>query len=129
MIYFNIRSSVFSIFLFLNHKNPALSLNNFTQQAGATLTANLNAVFRNNIFWGDGGIIDNEILVSKQGANPFTVLFEKNIYRSITDPSNSTLTGNIKNADPSFDSINITKNIFDFRITKNGLAPFGPQKK
>jgi len=108
---------------FLNHKNPALSVNNFTQQAGATLTADLNAVFRNNIFWGDGGLVDNEISVSKQGANTFTVLFEKNIYRSITDPSNSILNGNIKNADPSFDSINISKNIFDFRITKNGTAP------
>ena len=108
---------------FLNHKNPVLSVNNFTQQAGATLTANLNAVFRNNIFWGDGGIVDNEISVNKQGANPFTVLFEKNIYRSISDPLNSTLNGNIKNVDPLFDSINIAKNIFDFRVTKNGLAP------
>jgi hypothetical protein len=108
---------------FLTHKNPALNVNNFTQLAGTTLTADLNAVFRNNIFWGDGGIVDNEISVNKQGANTFTVLFEKNIYRSLTDPSNSTLTGNIKNADPSFDSINITKNIFDFRVTKNTAAP------
>jgi hypothetical protein len=108
---------------FLTHKNPALNVNNFTQQAGTTLTADLNAVFRNNIFWGDGGIVDNEISVNKQGANPFIVLFEKNIYRSIADPSNSTLNGNIKNADPAFDSINITKNIFDFRVTKNALAP------
>lgn len=108
---------------FINHKNPALNVNNFTQQAGSTLTADLNAVFRNNIFWGDGGLIDNEISVSKQGANPFTVLFEKNIYRSLADPANSTLTGNIKNADPSFDSINIAKNIFDFRVTKNVFAP------
>ena len=108
---------------FLNHKNPALSVNNFTQQAGTTLTANLTAVFRNNIFWGDGGLIENEISVAKQGSDPFTVLFEKNIYRSITDPLNSTLNGNLKNAEPSFDSINISKNIFDFRITKNGAAP------
>jgi hypothetical protein len=108
---------------FLNHKNPALAVSNFTTQASGTLTADLNAVFRNNIFWGDGGLIDNEITVNKQGANPFTVLFEKNIYRALTDPSNSTLTGNIKNADPAFDSINITKNIFDFRITKNTASP------
>jgi hypothetical protein len=108
---------------FLTHKNPALNVNNFTQQGSSILTADLNAVFRNNIFWGDGGIIENEITVSKQGANPFTVLFEKNIYRSLIDPSNSTLNGNIKNADPSFDSINIAKNIFDFRVTKNAVAP------
>jgi hypothetical protein len=108
---------------FITHKNPILSANNFIQQAGGTLTANMNAVFRNNIFWGDDGIVTDELLIFKQGANPFTVLFEKNIYRSATDPANSTLTGNFRNADPAFDSINVTKNIFDFRITKNAASP------
>ena len=108
---------------YLNHKNPVLIVNNFLNQAGTTLTANLNAVFRNNIFWSDGGIVDNEVVVSKQGANTFTVLFEKNIYRALTDPANSTLSGNKINADPSFDSIDISKKIFDFRITKNSFAP------
>jgi len=108
---------------FVTHKNPALNVNNFTQQGGSILTADLNAIFRNNIFWGDGGIIENEISVNKQGANTFNVLFEKNLYRSLVDPSNSLLNGNIKNADPSFDSINVAKNIFDFRVTKNAVAP------
>ncbi|MFM6925798.1 MAG: hypothetical protein ACKOU7_09885 [Ferruginibacter sp.] len=51
------------------------------------------------------------------------MLFEKNLYRSLADPANSLLNGNIKNADPSFDSINVAKNIFDFRVTKNTVAP------
>ncbi len=108
---------------YLNHKNPVLNVNNFSQQPGGTLTAGLNAVFRNNIFWGDNGLVTNEVVVNKQGANPFTVLFEKNIYRALTDPANSTLSGNIKNADPAFDSINVNKSIFDFRVTKNAFAP------
>jgi hypothetical protein len=108
---------------YISHKNPVLYVNNFSNQAGGTLTADLNAVFRNNIFWSDGGIVDNEVVVSKQGANLFTVLFEKNIYRVVNDPTNSTLTGNIVNGDPSFDSIDISKKIFDFRITKNAGAP------
>ncbi len=108
---------------YLNHKNPVLNVNNFSQQPGGTLTAGLNAVFRNSIFWGDNGIVTNEVVVNKQGANPFTVLFEKNIYRALTDPANSTLSGNIKNADPAFDSINVNKSIFDFRVTKNAFAP------
>lgn len=108
---------------FLTHKNPALNISNFTQQGSSILTADLNAVFRNSIFWGDGGIIENEISVNKQGANTFNVLFEKNLYRSLVDPSNSLLNGNIKNADPSFDSINVSKNIFDFRVTKIAIAP------
>ena len=108
---------------YLTHKNPVLNVNNFLEQAGATVTANLNAVFRNSIFWGDGGIVSNEIVVNKQGATAFSVLFEKNIYRNVTDPANSTLNNNVINTDPSFDSIDVNKRIFDFRITKNAFAP------
>ena len=108
---------------FLNHKNPGLTVNNFSTLTGTTLTADLNAVFRNSIFWGDEGIVNNEIEVTKQGANPFVVLFDKNIFRALNDPGNSILTGNIKNQNPSFDSIDVSKRIFNFRITKNLTAP------
>ncbi len=108
---------------FVSHKNPVLTVNNFATQNGATVTANLNAVFRNCIFWGDGGFINDEISVTKQGANTFTVLFDKNLYRVASDPTNSTLTGNIKNQDPSFDSIDVFKRIFNFHVTKNSAAP------
>jgi len=66
---------------YLNHKNPVLNVNNFSNLTGTTLTADLNAVFRNNIFWGDAGLVENEITVNKQGVNPFIVVFEKNIYK------------------------------------------------
>ncbi|MFZ1369327.1 MAG: hypothetical protein WAR78_03035, partial [Ferruginibacter sp.] len=108
---------------YLNHKNPVLNVNNFTEQTGTLLTADLNAVFRNSIFWGSEGLVDNEVVVNKQGANPFTVLFEHNIYRVINDPANSTLTNNLKNADPLFDTVDVNKRIFDFRITRNAFAP------
>ena len=90
---------------------------------GNTVTARLNALFRNNIFWGDNGFVNDEIIVDKQGNNPFTVSFDRNLYRANADPANSTLTGNIRNQDPSFDSIDVFKRIFNFRITKNAAAP------
>ena len=108
---------------FVTHKNPVLVVNNFLAQGAGTLTANLNAVFRNCIFWGDGGFINDEISVTKQGATTFSVLFDKNLYKVATDPTNSVLTGNIKNQDPSFDSIEVFKRIFNFHITKNSAAP------
>lgn len=108
---------------YLNHRNPVLNVTNFALQNGAAVTADLNAVFRNNIFWGNEGYVDNEITVNKQGASPFNVLFEKNIYRLLNDPGNSTLSGNLKNQVPSFDSIDVNKRVFDFRITKNSSAP------
>ncbi len=108
---------------YINHKTPVLTVNNYAFQNGNTVTANLNAVFRNTIFWGDNGFVNDEITVTKQGGNPFNVLFDKNLYRANADPANSTLTGNIKNQDPSFDSIDVFKHVFNFRITKNVMAP------
>jgi hypothetical protein len=106
------------------HKQPVLLVTNYADQNGGTVTADINAVFRNNIFWGDvGGFIDNEVIVSKQGGNVFNVLFDKNIYRGTGDPSNCTLTGNKLNTDPLFDTIDVYKRLFDFRTTKNAGAP------
>jgi hypothetical protein len=109
--------------LFFAHKNPVLTVNNFAMQGGSAITANLNAIFRNCIFWADTGFVNNEVVVNKQGSNTFNVLFEKNLYRVQTDPANSTLTSNIKNQDPLFDSIDVTKRYYDFRITLNNTAP------
>ena len=103
---------------YILHKNPVLSVSNYALQAGTVVTANLNAVFRNCIFWADTGFVGNEVVVNKQGSNTFNVLFEKNLYRAQSDPANSILTGNIKNQYPSFDSIDVIKRIYDFRISK-----------
>ncbi len=105
------------------HKNPVLLVTNFADMNGATVTSNLNAVFRNCIFWGDEGFVNDEVTVYKQGNNVFNVLFDKNIYRAQSDPANSTLSGNISNQDPLFDSVDVYKRYFDFRVTKNSGAP------
>lgn len=108
---------------YILHKNPVLNISNTALLNGSVVTADLTAVFRNNIFWGDEGFVPNEVLVNRQGPNSFNVLFEKNLYRVLNDPANSTLTANLKNIPPSFDSIDISKRIFDFRVTKNLSAP------
>lgn len=108
---------------YVDHKDPVLFVTNYAVQNGNTLTANLNAVFRNCIFWGDNGFVDDEVSIDKQGNTTFNVLFEKNIYRVLHDPGNSILTNNIKNIDPSFDTVDVFKHLYDFRVTKNPTAP------
>jgi hypothetical protein len=44
------------------------------------------------------------------------VVFSNNIYKVQQDPSFSTLTNNLKNQDPLFDSINTGSRYFDFRL-------------
>jgi hypothetical protein len=106
---------------YLLHKNPVLTVNNFATQGGSIVTARLTALFRNNIFWADSGFVSNEVSVNKQGTDVFNVQFENNLYRG-SDPANSNLLANIKNQYPAFDSIDVSKRIFNFR-TSSLTAP------
>jgi hypothetical protein len=105
------------------HKLPVLLATNAADQNGTTITADMNALFSNCIFWGDNGNVDDEVIINKQGNNTFNVTLDHCLYKAITDPSNTTLTGSISNIDPSFDSIDINHDYYDFRITKNTFAP------
>ncbi len=101
------------------HRTPVLSIANFTVQNGAPVTNNLQASFTNCIFWGDNGFVDNEIVVNKQGATPFSVNISNSLYRAAQDPADVTFSNVIKNQDPLFDSIDVTKKHYDFRHTKS----------
>jgi hypothetical protein len=107
---------------FISHKYPVLQANNFAVQGSGVVTNTLTAVFRNCIFWGDNGIVDNEVVVTKQGGNPFNVFLDRCLYKAIADPSNTTISSSIKNQNPQFDSIDVNKLIYNFRIS-NSLAP------
>lgn len=108
---------------YLIHTNPVLQVSDAATQNGVTLTDDLNASFVNCIFWGDYGDVDDEVAVEKGGNGIFNVSLENCLYKAINDPSNSTLTAVIKNADPSFDSVDVNNKYYDFRITKNPSAP------
>jgi hypothetical protein len=108
---------------YVEHKNPVLQVANFILQNNQAVVANLNATFTNCIFWGEGGSVDDEVVVSKQGSTTFNVVFDHNLYKVLHDPANATLTASIKNQTPLFDSINTTKRIFDFHFNNNSNAP------
>jgi hypothetical protein len=102
--------------VFVVHKNPVLLLNNWDSSASGLRTFPLNASFINNIFWGDNGTVEDEVVVSKRGNNPFNVVFSHNLYKVQQDPSFSTLINNLKNQNPLFDSINTGNRYFDFHL-------------
>jgi hypothetical protein len=107
---------------FITHKNPVLSISNFATQNGNTVTADLDVTIRNCIFWGDAGFIEDEIVVNKQGATSFNIIIENSLYKATNDPANTVFSNVIKNQDPLFDSINVNKGIYNFRIN-NPAAP------
>jgi hypothetical protein len=108
---------------YFSHKDPVLLVTNYASQNGAVFTNDLNASFRNCIFWGEKGLIEDEVNVGKQGTNNFNVIFDRCLYRGTNDPANSVITASIKNQNPSFDSVDVSKRYYDFHITLNSQAP------
>jgi hypothetical protein len=102
--------------IFILHKNPVLFVSNWDSINNQVFTYDLDATFRNNIFWGENGPVDDEVIVTRRGNNPFNVLFDHNIYKVKTDPTDASLNNNVKNEDPQFDSVDVVKRYYDFHI-------------
>lgn len=103
---------------FIEHKDPVLTLSNYADN----ISANLNAVFRNCIFWGENGLVNDEVIVEKNGNTFFSVLFDYNLWKVQTAPANSTINQVINNQAPLFDSINTSRNYYDFRLQSSSPA-------
>jgi hypothetical protein len=103
---------------FIEHKDPVLTVTNYADNAAA----NLNAVFRNCIFWGENGLVTDEVVVLKSGTTTFNVNFDYNLWKVQTTPVNITSNQIINNQTPQFDSINGSKNYYDFRLKSTSPA-------
>ncbi|HEX5654333.1 MAG TPA: choice-of-anchor Q domain-containing protein [Chitinophagaceae bacterium] len=103
---------------FIQHKDPVLTVSNFANNS----TADLDAVFRNCIFWGENGTVEDEVIVVKNGNSVFNVNFDYNLWKVQTPPPNSTVTQVINNQSPLFDSVNTFRHYYDFRLQANSPA-------
>lgn len=108
---------------YIAHVAPVLQLYNYFTDVGPSQTFAMNALFQNCIFWGDGGAVDDEIAIDKQGSLPFSATFNHVLYKTKDEISNATFISSIKNEEPLFDSINVSKNIFNFHFTNHPNSP------
>lgn len=107
---------------YILHTNPVLQVSNAAIENAVMVTNDLSASFVNCIFWGDAGV-DDEVVTEKEGADSYNVSLQNCLYKAINDPANAALTSVIVNQDPLFDSIDVSNKYFDFRVTKDPLAP------
>ena len=105
---------------FVQHQRPAVF---FTDADATNPTAALNVTLRNCIIYGDAGFVENDLQTKKTGNNSFVVNIDHCLYRAVTDPANAVITQSIKNMDPAFDSVDAAHQFYNFRVTKNALAP------
>lgn len=108
--------------LFNSHKDPVLFITNAIKDGNNSLIADMTASFTNCIFWGDNGTVDDEVVTSKQGANPFIINFQNCLWKYKTAPANVNSSNMILNQDPKFDSVNTSKPFFVFRLKSDSPA-------
>jgi len=107
---------------FIQHKNPVLTAANYVKQNNQTYTAPLNVTFTNSILWGDMGLVDNEVIVQKEGTDATNLSLQNVLFKAKTDPSNTTFTNVFRNTDPQFDSVDVTKRFYNFRLKTGSPA-------
>jgi hypothetical protein len=107
---------------FILHKEPVLQVTNYIKEGNSFLTHDLNATFRNSIFWAESGSVDDEVVVLKQATNPFNVSFTNCLWRVKNNPANTTRTNILANADPLFENIDIQNRVYDFRLKTGSPA-------
>ena len=107
---------------FIAHKSPVLNLTNYIKRNNQILSASLNADFFNCILWGSEGLVDNEIVLEKEGTEPANIRLSHVLFRAKTDPTNTTFTNVIRNQNPVFDSVDVSNNYYDFRLKKESPA-------
>lgn len=108
--------------LYLPHQDPVTTLTNQARINGIAFTAPLEAVFQNCIFWGEGGIVDDEFVVSKAGNDPFDVRVLNSLWKVKNTPSPVTGSNIIANQNPLFDSIDVAKQRYNFRLQSGSPA-------
>ncbi|MHA4843335.1 choice-of-anchor Q domain-containing protein [Flavitalea antarctica] len=108
--------------LYITHKDPVLSITNVFEDPSAIFTADLNASFVNCIFWGDEGLVKDEVVVRKEGNAAFSVNFANSLWRMSGVPANITSSAMINNQDPMFTLVDNDKIQYNFRLKENSPA-------
>ncbi|MBS1758805.1 MAG: hypothetical protein JST23_01680 [Bacteroidetes bacterium] len=107
---------------FIQHKNPVLLMSNFITENNTIAASNLNALFRNCIFWGENGLVDDEVVALKDAGALFNVNFDYNLWKVQTAPTGIISNQIINNQSPQFDSINTYRNYYNFRLKATSPA-------
>lgn len=100
---------------FFRHERPVLLLSDYLDNSQNPLDVQ----FRNCIFWGEEGVVENEVRIEKKLANS-SIKLEGVVWRVKTNPVNPT--GYSSNQDPQFESVDAETDIYNFHLKENSSA-------
>lgn len=100
---------------YLFHKESLITLSN--TNSAKTYSNSLNLILNNSIIYGQGGFVENEIVIPVlNNTVAFNVSMSNILYNQKSIPSNITFTNALRNVNPLFKEIDISKRIFNFKL-------------
>jgi hypothetical protein len=108
---------------FMLHRYPVLEIGNYDFSNGGILTNDLNTSIINTVLWGSGGINEDELKINREGTRPFNVSFDHCLYKATSNIQGAVFQQCLLNTDPLFDSIDVSRNYYDFHTINNPVAP------
>jgi hypothetical protein len=108
--------------IYITHTQPVLAVSDEIADGAAIFTGPVQANFVNCIFWGNYGNVSDEVIVSQQTNNSFSVGFSNCLWKLQDAPSGVSVMNMILNKDPLFDSVNTAANYYNFHLQANSPA-------
>jgi len=101
---------------FIQHKNPVVFITD-ENELGVPSPLTLN--FNNSILWGEGGTVDDEVVVRQKGNGAdFNVNFTSVLFKNKSATADAFFDNNsLKNEPPQFAEIDGSKEVYDFRLS------------
>jgi hypothetical protein len=103
---------------YLTHQKPVLTVTN----SAGNITNPLQAQFRNCIFWGEGGTVEDEVAIIRNGTSAFQVNFSHVLWKMRSTTLPATTDQIINNQPPLFESIEPGNNRYNFRLRTGSPA-------
>lgn len=107
---------------YMLHKEPAVSINDYTHSNASVYTNTTFAIFENCIFWGSYGTVENEIAIDRQGDKTFEVKFDQGLWKMKDIPPHIEYTGMILNEDPLFELADTENHLFNYQLAEGSPA-------
>ena len=108
---------------YILHREPVLFVSNYVLVNNTPDAKPLTALFRNCIFWGENGTVDDEVQTYKNNSASYNVIFDQVLWKVVNQPIGTiTPPAPINNIPPLFDSINTSKRFYSFRLKDDSPA-------
>lgn len=104
------------------HKDPVAMISNAVMVNGQPVQAALQAIFRNCIFWGEGGTVDNEVVALKEGNLPYEVVVAAGIWKMSQPVQHILAEDMLTNENPQFELFEPATTTYNFRLKEGSPA-------